>query len=402
MSHRKFEHPRSGHLGYLPKRRTKHKKGTIRSYPKDDKSKPVHLTAFMGYKAGMTHVVRQGDKKEGKKTIKRDFVDAVTVVECPPMKIVGFKGYIETPRGLRGLTSVWAQNLPDSVKRRFYKNWHIAKTNNGGKAFTKYAKRWTLEPKDKKHINRDIERVKKYCTVVRVFAATQIEKMRNFRKKKSDLMEIQLNGGDAAAKVKWCQDNLEKDIRVSEIFDKDEMVDTISVTRGKGTTGVIKRFGVNRLPRKTHRGLRKVACIGAWHPSKVKWTVARTGNQGYFHRTQLNQKVYRVGAGEAGGVDNNAQTEMDPDAKNITPLGGFPHYGIVKEDFLLLKGGVMGPRKRQITIRKSLLNPTTSWHTHKVEIKFIDTSSKHGHGKYQTQAEKDKFLGPLASKQKTA
>jgi len=180
------------------------------------------------------------------------------------------------------------------------------------------------------------------------------------------------------------------------------MVDTIAVTRGKGTTGVIKRFGVNRLPRKTHRGLRKVACIGAWHPSKVKWTVARTGNQGYFHRTQLNQKVYRVGAGENGGVDNNAQTEMDPDAKNITPLGGFPHYGIVKEDFLLLKGAVMGPRKRQVTIRKSLLNPTTSWHTHKVDLKFIDTSSKIGHGKYQTLAEKDKFLGPLASKQKTA
>jgi len=400
MSHRKFEHPRCGHLGYLPKRRTKHKKGTIRSYPKDDKSKPVHLTAFMGYKAGMTHVVRLGDKKEGKKTIKKDYVDAVTIVECPPMKIVGFKGYIETPRGLRGLTSVWAQNLPDSVKRRFYKNWHLAKQNNGGKAFTKYAKRWTLEAKDKKHVNRDIERIKKYCAVVRVFAATQIDKMRNFRQKKSHLMEIQLNGGDAAAKVKWAQDHLEKDIRVSSIFEKDEMIDTISITRGKGTCGVIKRFNVNRLPRKTHRGLRKVACIGAWHPSAVKWTVARTGNLGYYHRTQMNQKIYRVGAGADGGVDNNAQTEMDPDVKNITPLGGFPHYGIVNEDFVIVKGGVMGPRKRQVTLRKSLLQPSTSWHTHKVDLKFIDTSSKIGHGKYQTQAEKDKFLGPLASKQK--
>merc|ERR1712032_274470 len=92
--------------------------------------------------------------------------------------------------GLRGLTSVWAQNLPDSVKRRFYKNWHLAKQNNGGKAFTKYAKRWTLEAKDKKHVNRDIERIKNYCAVVRVFAATQIDKMRNFRQKKSHLMEI--------------------------------------------------------------------------------------------------------------------------------------------------------------------------------------------------------------------
>lgn len=144
MSHRKFEHPRCGHLGYLPKRRTKHKKGTIRSFPKDDKSKPVHLTAFAGYKAGMTHVVRHFEKKEGKgkKVIKQERVEPVTVIECPPVKVVGFKGYIDTPRGLRGLTSVWAQNLSESVKRRFYKNWHICKQNQGGKAFTKYAKRW--------------------------------------------------------------------------------------------------------------------------------------------------------------------------------------------------------------------------------------------------------------------
>lgn len=29
---------------------------------KDDPKKPVHLTAFMGYKAGMTHVVRDLDR----------------------------------------------------------------------------------------------------------------------------------------------------------------------------------------------------------------------------------------------------------------------------------------------------------------------------------------------------
>ena len=195
-------------------------------------------------------------------------------------------------------------------------------------------------------MNRDIERIKKYCSVVRVLVATQVDKMRNFRQKVAHIMEVQVNGGDVKAKVKWCQDHLEKEVKVSEVFEQSEMVDTIAITRGKGTVGVIKRFGVNRLPRKTHRGLRKVACIGAWHPSAVKWTVARVGNGGYFHRTQLNQKIYRVGAGASGGVDNNASTENDPDVKNITPLGGFPHYGIVNEDFLLVKGGVMGPRKR--------------------------------------------------------
>lgn len=37
-----------------------------------------------------------------------------------------------------------------------------------------------------------------------------------------------------------------------------------------------------------------------------------------------------------------------------------------------------------------------------VELKFIDTSSKYGHGRFQTKEEKDKFLGPLASKQPKA
>ena len=38
MSHRKFEAPRSGNLGFLPRKRTKHHRGRIRSFPKDDAS----------------------------------------------------------------------------------------------------------------------------------------------------------------------------------------------------------------------------------------------------------------------------------------------------------------------------------------------------------------------------
>lgn len=108
MSHRKFEHPRNGNLGFLPRKRTRRHRGRVRHFPKDDKSKPVHLTAFMGYKAGMTHVVRYRERREGKKVIKKDVVEAVTVVETPPIKIVGIVGYVETPRGLRALSTVWA------------------------------------------------------------------------------------------------------------------------------------------------------------------------------------------------------------------------------------------------------------------------------------------------------
>lgn len=383
-------------MGYLPKRRTKYCKGKIRSFPRDDKSQPVHLTAFMGYKAGMTHVVRYMEKREGKKTIKKDIVEPVTVVETPPIKVVGMVGYIETPRGLRAFSTVWAQNLPAGVIRRFYKNYYVAKK----KAFSNYAKRYQEDAGSKKHVNRDIQRIKKYCSTVRVLCATQIEKCK-LRQRKAHLMEIQVNGGSVSEKVDWSVKKFENEVAVGEVFSNDEMVDTISITRGKGTQGVIKRFGVTRLPRKTRRGLRKVACIGAWHPSAVKWTVARTGNLGYYHRTQINQKVYRVGAGAVRGINNNASTEADAHVKNITPIGGFPHYGIINEDFLLLRGNVMGPRKRQITIRKTLVPQTKSFALHKLDVKFIDTSSKIGHGKFQTLEEKDKFMGPLAKKQRS-
>ena len=397
MSHRKYENPRSGSLAFLPRRRTRHHRGRVRSFPKDDKSKPIHLTAFMGYKAGMTHVARHHERREGKKIIKKDIVEPVSIIECPPIKIVGVVGYVETPRGLRALSTVYAQHLSDELKRRFYKNWNTAKK----KAFSHYAKRYEEPDKSKNSIKRDLERIKKYCHVVRVLVHTQMSKL-NLRPRKAHLFEIQVNGGNITQKVDWAVGKFEGEVCVGEVFNENEMIDTIGVTRGKGTNGVIKRFGVTRMPRKTHRGLRKVGCIGAWHPAAVKWTVARTGQLGYHSRTELNKKVYRIGAGANRGTKNNATTEADAIEKNITPLGGFPHYGVVNNDFVMVKGGIMGTRKRPIILRKSHFPQTTNAATEKIEVKFIDTSSKMGHGKFQTVEEKDKFLGPLASKQPKA
>lgn len=54
---------------------------------------------------------------------KKEVVEAVTILETPPMVVVGAVGYIETPFGMRALTSVWAQHLSEECRRRFYKNW---------------------------------------------------------------------------------------------------------------------------------------------------------------------------------------------------------------------------------------------------------------------------------------
>jgi len=144
-----------------------------------------------------------------------------------------------------------------------------------------------------------------------------------------------------------------------------------------------------------------VACIGAWHPARVRWTVSRSGQQGYHHRTEINKKVYRIGKPakdeKTGKLEWNAATTADLTEKNITPLGGFPHYGNVDDWFVMIKGCVVGPKKRVITIRKSLVPGTSRSALEEITLKFIDTSSKFGHGRFQTKKEKEKFLGPTAA-----
>ncbi|KAI3887153.1 hypothetical protein MKX03_031918 [Papaver bracteatum] len=305
MSHRKFEHPRHGSLGFLLRKRAAHHRGKavfitcIVAIPHGlmmfVQSKPCRLTAFLGYKAGMTHIVREV-QKPGSKLHKKETCEAVTIIETPPMVVVGVVGYNKTPRGLRSLGTVWAQ-----------------------------------------HLNEE----------------------------------------------------------------KDEMIDIIGVTKGKGYEGVVSRWGVTRLPRKTHRGLRKVACIGAWHPARVSYTVARAGQNGYHHRTEMNKKIYRLG--KVGQESHTAITEFDRTEKDITPMGGFPHYGIVNEDCLLIKGCCVGPKKRNlnllqlsqrsVTLRQSLLKQTSRLAMEEIKLKFIDTSSKFGHGRFQTTDEKNKYFG---------
>ena len=225
------------------------------------------------------------------------------------MMVVGIVGYIETPRGLRSLTTVWAEHLSDELKRRFYKNWYRSKK----KSFTKYAKRHS-EAKGA-NLTRELERIKKYCTVVRILAHTQIRQT-PLKQKKAHLMEIQVNGGSIADKVEFGHGLFEKPVEIDTIFEQDEMIDCIAVTKGHGFSGVTSRWGTKKLPRKTHKGLRKVACIGAWHPSHVQWTVGRAGQDGYHHRTSCNHKVYRIGKGKD---EKNATTELDQSAKTITP-----------------------------------------------------------------------------------
>merc|ERR1719242_393046 len=132
------------------------------------------------------------------------------------MIVIGLVGYVETPRGLRALTSVWAEHLNEECKRRFYKNWHKAKK----KAFTKYQKKCEGA---KLSESAEVTRAKKYCQVIRAICQTQISKVK-IGQKKAHLKEIQVNGGSTEQKVDFCMGLLEQEVKVADVFSQDEMI----------------------------------------------------------------------------------------------------------------------------------------------------------------------------------
>ena len=390
MSHCKFEHPRYGHLGFLPRKRSRQIRGRCRSFAKDDPAQKPHLAAFMCFKAGMTHIVRDLERP-GSKANKKEVVEAVTVLEAPPMVVVGIVAYKPTPVGLKSLGTVWAHHVSSDFKRRYYKNWK----QSAQKAFTGL-KQFQKTKAGLAATARTLKRFSTKATVVRVIAHTQQKKLRNHRiaGRKAHIGEVQINGGSVAQKIEMAKSLLEKEVRVDSIFQQSEACDVVAVTKGHGFEGVVKRWGVACLPRKTHRGLRKVACIGAWHPTRVSFTVARAGQRGYHHRTHLNKKIYRIG--RSAFVDpENATTEHDITKKCITPMGGFQGYGIVRNDYVMIKGSVQGPRRRVITLRRPMAPQTKRAMTEQIKLKFIDTSSQMGHGRFQTKKEKSQWFGTL-------
>lgn len=49
----------------------------------------------------------------------------------------------------------------------------------------------------------------------------------------------------------------------------------------------------------------------------------------------------------------------------------------------MIRGCCIGSKKRPITLRKSLITQTKRFASEKINLKWIDTSSKFGHGRFQ-------------------
>jgi large subunit ribosomal protein L3 len=139
------------------------------------------------------------------------------------------------------------------------------------------------------------------------------------------------------------------------------MLDTIAITKGKGWQGTVKRHHVKLLSHKNSKHRRMIGTAGSWHPSWVQATVPQAGQMGYHQRTEYNKRVLKVGE----------------NGEEITPAGGFPNYGVIRNSYIIVHGSIPGPVKRLIGIRDAV-RYQRGVKIQKPEITYISTTSKQG------------------------
>jgi len=326
-------HPKRGSRGYNPRKRAKSHIARFSSWPETE-GEP-RLQGFAGYKAGMTHAFVRDYRKEST-TAGQEVVIPVTVIEVPPMKVVAVRLYRLTPYGLETLTEMWGSKLDKELARR------------------------VMTPK-KAHSHAKLDKVDLAdIEDVRVLAMTQPTLVTGLPKKSPDVMELRVGGSDLKKRIEYAKGLLGKDVKVTDFAQEGQMVDVIAITKGKGFQGSVKRWHHRLLSHKDSKHRRKVGATGPWHPNHMYSTVPLAGQVGYHQRTEYNKRVVRIGE----------------DGKEITPAGGFMHYGDVRNPWVMVHGSIPGPTKRLIRLREPVRFHGES--VGKVEVTYISTASKQG------------------------
>lgn len=307
MGHRRHSAPRRGSLAFRPLARSRTMTARIRYWPKVEG--PPRLLGFSGYKAGMTHAYVI-DTNEHSVLRGKEIFTPVTVLDTPPLLVLGVRAYGDNGSGLVCIAEAWAGNVPEEIGKRI----HAIKPTS---------------PDRVKELSQSIVDVRAIISTLPTRSGSS--------KKKPEIFEIAFGGGTPKERVEYGIQLLGKEVDVSQAFKSGEFVDVFSISKGKGLAGVIKRHGVKIRDRKSNKPRRNVATLGAWTPAGVMSTVPRQGQLGFWQRTERNKLVLSVGS--------------DPAKVNVE--GGFLRYGLVPGAHVLLKGSVPGPPKRLIKLRIS-------------------------------------------------
>jgi large subunit ribosomal protein L3 len=327
-------------MGYSPRVRAAKEVPRISSWPGDDG--PVALQGFAGYKAGMTQVVMINDEANSAREGMEEAVP-VTVVETPPMRAVALRAYEQTGYGLKPMTEVWSGELLPELDRAL-----------------DLPAEDTFE-EDAEALREAVERGA--VADVRVITHTVPAGLKSVPKKEPDVMETRVGGGSLAERAEHALELVGDggEHSMSDVFRAGEYMDVAGVTKGKGTQGPVKRWGVQKRKGKHARQgwRRRIGNLGPWNPSRVRSTVPQQGQTGYHQRTELNKRLVAMGDGDDATVD-----------------GGFVNYGEVDGPYALVKGSLPGPDKRLIRFRPAVrpndqprLDP---------EVRHVSTASNQG------------------------
>ncbi len=296
--------PERGSRAFYPRKRAR------RIYPRQNMVNIREgILGFAGYKAGMIHLMALDNDSNSPTYGMKIFVPA-TVIEVPPLSVFGFRVYTKTYDGLKVLQDVFSEKIDKKLKR---------KTTLGKGKIPE------TKPEDV-----DIEKAEEIRLMVHTNPPF---------KKTPEIFEIGL-GGSVEAQMEKAKELLGKTINVEDVFKEGEYVDVTAVTKGHGFQGPVKRFGIKLHGRKMKQMHRHVGVLGARGLGRILPTVPAAGQHGYQTRTELNKLILKI-----------------VDGSEITPKSGFPHYGLVKNKAILIKGSVPGPQKRLIRLRPAIRAP---------------------------------------------
>ncbi len=287
--------PRKGSLQFWPRKRASK---LLPSVNWNAINSGKNLKGFICYKAGMASAYVK-DNTENSMTKGKKIIVPVTIMECPPIKIFSVRFY------KNGVVAgeVIAENPDKELKR-------IVKLPKPGKGREK------------------LDSVKDYDDI-RLVVYSLVKK--TGIKKTPDVIEIGLSG-TLEEKLNFAREKMGKEISVSEVFDKNQVADLRGLTKGKGLVGPVKRFGLTLKQHKSEKGQRRPGSLGPWHPARVTFRTPISGQMGMFTRVVYNNKIIHLGKAQENPV------------KELT------NYGNIKTDYLLMRGSVQGPAKRQLVL----------------------------------------------------
>ena len=352
--------PRRGSMGFSPRKRAIRPYGRITSWPETD-STEIRVQGFAGWKAGMTHVLIR-DLNPKSTSAGQEVRKAVTVVETPPMIVLAVRGYRMTPYGMQTSGEFWTNPIddgPNGLMPRFANQTRGDRDADEGRKPEKRAGRIPVRGNGSSEgafealLNADL------CDV-RLVVATQPQLVKSISSKTPEIMEVGMVGGDNSEKLAWAKERLGSSITLDDVYDLGSDIDVIGITKGKGWQGAIKRWGIKLLSHKNSKRRRQGGNMGDFGTGYVRKTIRQAGQLGYHQRTELNKRILRISNSE----------ESD-----VTPAGGFLHYGVVSNDYMIIEGSLPGPAKRMLRFRDAI-RPRAE--QHEVDLTYVSTSSKQG------------------------